>query len=64
MRIAKMRIWIFLALAHTKHRLGANCKKKQWFSEQGCGSGPGFQISLDPDPFSAQMEQKKLQKGL
>ena len=28
------------------------------------GSGSGFQISLDPDPVSAQMEQKKLQKGL
>ena len=28
------------------------------------GSGSGFKISLDLDPVSAQMEQKKLQKGL
>ena len=29
------------------------------------GSGSGFQISLDPDPVSAQiLEQKKMQKGL
>ena len=29
------------------------------------GSGSGFQISLDPDPVSAQiLEPKKLQKGL
>ena len=29
---------------------------------QGFGSGSGFQISLDPDPVSAQvLEQKKLQ---
>ena len=28
--------------------------------QQGCGSGSGFQISLDPDPVSAQiLEQKK-----
>ena len=26
------------------------------------GSGSGFQISLDPDPVSAQMEQKKCRK--
>ena len=30
----------------------------------GSSSGFGFQISLDPDPVSAQMEQKKLQKNL
>ena len=31
----------------------------------GSGSESGFQISLDPDPVSAQiLEQKKLQKGL
>ena len=45
------------------------------YHTQGCGSGSGvsnfsgsgsgFQISLDPDPVSAQiLEQKKLQKGL